>query len=60
MFGGKVSDLSGLGIEDGSGVVDVLVNKHLVLKVDEGAEKDDRSGEKAEAPEGEPLDEPVG
>lgn len=56
----EILDLVGLGADDAGGVVDVTVNKLLVVQVDEGTEVDDSGTDEGKAPERKPLDEPVG
>lgn len=52
----KVADLSGLLVDNLTGVAKVLINDSLVLDVDEGKEVDKRGGDQSKAPGWDDLD----
>jgi hypothetical protein len=55
-----VADLAGLGGGDLLRVLEVFVNQGLVLDVDKWAEEEEDVEDESEAPEWEPLNQPVG
>lgn len=60
MLRGKVFDLSSLGADNVRSVIDLFVDKLLILNVDQRPEEDDAGTKETQSPKREDLDEVVG
>ena len=59
MLRSEILDLSGLGADNVRRVMDLLIDKLLVLNVDQRPEKDDAGTKETQSPKGKDLDEIV-